>query len=142
MSDISLQLLLPPHLGHLPLLLLLQPQDSVLDPLTPVRYYKLYCKSLFKTFLVLLLLITAVHIGLICVPFISVLLSPYCCLLRLAEGFGGLGAGSATAGGFSFGGFGLNSNPAGGSFNVGCFATATTTGTVFNFGNSLTSTGR
>ncbi|XP_022066704.1 nucleoporin p54 isoform X2 [Acanthochromis polyacanthus] len=56
-------------------------------------------------------------------------------------GFGGLGAGSTTAGGFSFGGFGLNANPAAVSFNVGCFGTATTTGTVFNFGNSLASTG-
>ncbi|XP_030292061.1 nucleoporin p54 isoform X1 [Sparus aurata] len=56
-------------------------------------------------------------------------------------GFGGLGAGNTTAGGFSFGGFGLNANPAAVSFNVGCFGTATTTGTVFNFGNSLASTG-
>ncbi|KAM4528626.1 nucleoporin p54 isoform 2-T2 [Odontesthes bonariensis] len=56
-------------------------------------------------------------------------------------GFGGLGAGSTTAGGFSFGGFGLNANPAAASFNVGCLGTATTTGTVFNFGNSLASTG-
>uniref|UniRef100_A0AAQ4RHS8 54 kDa nucleoporin n=1 Tax=Gasterosteus aculeatus aculeatus TaxID=481459 RepID=A0AAQ4RHS8_GASAC len=56
-------------------------------------------------------------------------------------GFGGLGAGSTTAGGFSFGGLGLNANPAAVSFNVGCFGTATTTGTVFNFGNSLASTG-
>ncbi|XP_068430724.1 nucleoporin p54 isoform X1 [Clinocottus analis] len=56
-------------------------------------------------------------------------------------GFGGLGAGSTTAGGFSFGGFGLNANPAAVSLNVGCFGTATTTGTVFNFANSLTSTG-
>ncbi|XP_063745953.1 nucleoporin p54 isoform X3 [Eleginops maclovinus] len=56
-------------------------------------------------------------------------------------GFGGLGAGNTTAGGFSFGGFGLNANPAGVSVNVGCFGTATTTGTVFNFGNSLASTG-
>lgn len=74
--------------------------------------------------------------------YLYVLLSPSCCLLRLAEGFGGLGAGGATAGGFSSGGFGLNANPAGVSFNVGCFGTATTTGTVFSFGNSLTSTGR
>uniref|UniRef100_A0A671V6H9 54 kDa nucleoporin n=1 Tax=Sparus aurata TaxID=8175 RepID=A0A671V6H9_SPAAU len=59
----------------------------------------------------------------------------------LAAGFGGLGAGNTTAGGFSFGGFGLNANPAAVSFNVGCFGTATTTGTVFNFGNSLASTG-
>ncbi|XP_028273636.1 nucleoporin p54 isoform X3 [Parambassis ranga] len=58
-----------------------------------------------------------------------------------ATGFGGLGAGNTTAGGFSFGGFGLNANPAAVSFNVGCFGTATTTGTVFNFGNSLASTG-
>uniref|UniRef100_A0A3P8NGF0 54 kDa nucleoporin n=1 Tax=Astatotilapia calliptera TaxID=8154 RepID=A0A3P8NGF0_ASTCA len=56
-------------------------------------------------------------------------------------GFGGLGAGNTTAGGFSFGGFGLNANPAAVSFNVGCFGTATTTGTIFNFGNSLASTG-
>ncbi|XP_035041042.2 nucleoporin p54 isoform X1 [Hippoglossus stenolepis] len=56
-------------------------------------------------------------------------------------GFGGLGAGNTTAGGFSFGGFGLNANPAAISFNVGCFGTATTTGTIFNFGNSLASTG-
>ncbi|KAK2888172.1 nucleoporin p54 isoform X1 [Channa argus] len=56
-------------------------------------------------------------------------------------GFGGLGAGNTTAGGFSFGGFGLNANPAAVSFNVGGFGTATTTGTVFNFGNSLASTG-
>ncbi|XP_071378226.1 nucleoporin p54 isoform X1 [Centroberyx affinis] len=56
-------------------------------------------------------------------------------------GFGGLGAGNTTAGGFSFGGFGLNANTAAVSFNVGCFGTATTTGTVFNFGNSLASTG-
>ncbi|XP_035847470.1 nucleoporin p54 isoform X2 [Sander lucioperca] len=56
-------------------------------------------------------------------------------------GFGGLGAGNTTAGGFSFGGIGLNANPAAVSFNVGCFGTATTTGTVFNFGNSLASTG-
>lgn len=71
-----------------------------------------------------------------------ILLSPLCCLLPLDEGFGGLGAGNTTAGGFSFGGFGLNANPAGVSFNVGCFGTATTTGTVFSFGNSLASTGR
>lgn len=64
------------------------------------------------------------------------------CLPLLAAGFGGLGAGNTTAGGFSFGGFGLNANPAAVSFNVGCFGTATTTGTVFNFGNSLASTGR
>ncbi|XP_060916663.1 nucleoporin p54 isoform X1 [Labrus mixtus] len=57
------------------------------------------------------------------------------------SGFGGLGAGNITAGGFSFGGFGLNANPAAVSFNVGCFGTATTSGTVFNFGNSLASTG-
>uniref|UniRef100_A0AAQ5ZW84 54 kDa nucleoporin n=1 Tax=Amphiprion ocellaris TaxID=80972 RepID=A0AAQ5ZW84_AMPOC len=63
-----------------------------------------------------------------------------CCLPASAAGFGGLGAGSTTAGGFSFGGFGLNANPAAVSFNVGCFGTATTTGTVFNFGNSLAST--
>ncbi|KAM9820611.1 nucleoporin p54 [Neosynchiropus ocellatus] len=57
-------------------------------------------------------------------------------------GFGGLGAGNSTAGGFSFGGFGLNANnPAAVSFNMGCFGTATTTGNVFNFGNSLASTG-
>lgn len=68
--------------------------------------------------------------------------SPSCCLPPLAVGFGGLGAGSTTAGGFSFGGFGLNTNPAGVNLNVGCFGTATTTGTVFNFGNSLASTGR
>lgn len=64
------------------------------------------------------------------------------CLPALAAGFGGLGAGNTTAGGFSFGGFGLNANPAAVSFNVGCFGTATTTGTIFNFGNSLASTGR
>lgn len=99
-------------------------------------------KALFKTFF------SAVSFN-NCGPYwadftiyLYVLLSPHCCLLRLAEGFGGLGAGSATAGGFSFGGLGLNANPTGGNFNVGCFATATTTGTVFNFGNSLTSTGR
>ncbi|XP_053741483.1 nucleoporin p54 isoform X1 [Synchiropus splendidus] len=57
-------------------------------------------------------------------------------------GFGGLGAGNSTAGGFSFGGFGLNANnPAAVSFNMGCFGTAATTGNVFNFGNSLASTG-
>lgn len=81
--------------------------------------------------------------GLICFTIhLYLLLSPFCCLLPLAEGFGGLGAGSTTAGGFSFGGCGLNANPAGVSFNVGCFGTATTTGTVFSFGNSLASTGR
>uniref|UniRef100_A0A671V7M3 54 kDa nucleoporin n=1 Tax=Sparus aurata TaxID=8175 RepID=A0A671V7M3_SPAAU len=73
--------------------------------------------------------------------FNSVSFSFSCCLPPLAAGFGGLGAGNTTAGGFSFGGFGLNANPAAVSFNVGCFGTATTTGTVFNFGNSLASTG-
>lgn len=99
-------------------------------------------KSPFNTPLGAVCLLTLVHMGLTFLPFISVLLSPSCCLLRLAEGFGGLGAGSTTAGGFSFGGFALNAYPAGVGFNVGCFGTATTTGTVFNFGNSLTSTGR
>ncbi|KAM6987027.1 nucleoporin p54 isoform 1-T1 [Aplochiton taeniatus] len=57
-------------------------------------------------------------------------------------GFGGLGAGSTPAGGFSsFGGFGLNANTAALNFNASCLGSATTTGTVFNFGNSLTSTG-
>lgn len=72
----------------------------------------------------------------------SMSFSPSHCLPPLDAGFGGLGAGNTTAGGFSFGGFGLNANPAAVSFNVGCFGTATTTGTVFNFGNSLASTGR
>nr|XP_057920107.1 nucleoporin p54 isoform X3 [Doryrhamphus excisus] len=58
-----------------------------------------------------------------------------------STGFGGLGAGSTTAGGFSFGGFGLNANPAAVGFNAGCFGTPSTTATVFNFGNSLASTG-
>lgn len=64
------------------------------------------------------------------------------CLPALTAGFGGLGAGNTTAGGFSFGGFGLNANPAAISFNAGCFCAATTAGAAFNFGNSLASTGR
>ncbi|XP_057675766.1 nucleoporin p54 isoform X2 [Corythoichthys intestinalis] len=60
-----------------------------------------------------------------------------------STGFGGLGAGSSAAGGFSFGGFGLNANPAATAvgFNPGCFGTASTVASVFNFGNSLASTG-
>ncbi|XP_031433260.1 nucleoporin p54 isoform X2 [Clupea harengus] len=56
-------------------------------------------------------------------------------------GFGGLGAVSTTAGGFSFGGFGINANPAAVNFNVGGFGPPTTTATVFNFGNSIASAG-
>ncbi|XP_028827508.1 nucleoporin p54 isoform X4 [Denticeps clupeoides] len=56
-------------------------------------------------------------------------------------GFGGLGAVSTTAGGFTFGGFGINANPAAVNFNVGGFGAPTTTATVFNFGSSLGSAG-
>ncbi|XP_036386032.1 nucleoporin p54 isoform X1 [Megalops cyprinoides] len=56
-------------------------------------------------------------------------------------GFGGLGAASTTAGGFSFGGFGLNANSGAVNFNVGGFGPSTTAATVFNFGNSLGSAG-
>ncbi|XP_041915990.1 nucleoporin p54 isoform X2 [Alosa sapidissima] len=56
-------------------------------------------------------------------------------------GFGGLGAVSTTAGGFSLGGFGINANPAAVNFNVGGFGAPTTTTTVFNFGNSIASAG-
>ena len=138
-------------MGQPPPLLLHQPQDSVLAPPTLVRY-RCYKQSNLFFFLDLSLFKVpedCVHNifspirGLTFCPFNSFMsFSLSRCLPPLAAGFGGLGAGNTTAGGFSFGGFGLNANPAAVSVNVGCFGTATTTGTVFNFGNSLASTGR
>lgn len=137
----SWQLSQPLVLGQLPPLLLHQQQDLVLAPPILVRYTGSWQRMRF-TMLTMLDLETDIKWALVapyCLWINRSCLS--CCLLSLVAGFGGLGTGNTTAGGFSFGGFGLNANPAAVSFNVGCFGTATTTGTVFNFGNSLASTG-
>lgn len=65
-----MQLLQPLHLGQLPPLLLHQPQDSVLAPLTLVRNY----------IVVLCVVITSVHMRLIFLQFIST----FCSLLFAA----------------------------------------------------------